>query len=89
MTVEAVLLGKPAISSFPGEKPLYIRYLEKHGLVKTIHSPRKIVNQLEQSLSRGDVLDRQRQRGTQLLMWMENPARKIFTYVRKAAQGGF
>src|SRR5207245_6229234 len=61
MTVEAALLGRPAISCFPGEKPLYIKYLEKKGLVKTIQSPREIALMVSRSLS-SDEERRQRAR---------------------------
>src|SRR4029077_10615925 len=42
MTVEAALLGRPAISNFPGEKPPYIKNPGGKGLVKTIQFPKKI-----------------------------------------------
>src|SRR5437764_1335841 len=51
MTVEAALLGRPAISCFPGDKPLYIKYLEKKGLVKTIQSPRTIAMKVRETLA--------------------------------------
>ena len=84
MTVEAALLGTPAISCFPGEKPLYIRYLERRGLVETIHSPRKIVSRVRDVLSNPEKFEAQREEGRKLLAWMEDPAARILATVKDA-----
>jgi predicted glycosyltransferase len=89
MTVEAALLGKPAISCFPGEKPLYIRYLEKESLVRTIQQPRRIVAELQKMLSSPEYLSKQKVRGYGLLSWMEDPIPKIAKYVTMASAGQF
>jgi len=83
MTVEAALLGRPAISCFPGEKPLYIKYLEKKSLVKTIQSPRQIALMVSRSLSSDEERKQQERRGTKLLHEMEDPIRVISGVVRK------
>lgn len=89
MTVEAALLGRPAISCFPGEKPLYIRYLERKGLVKTIQRPRKVVAEIQRMLDSSDYLRKQKARGQSLLSWMEDPVPKIFRFVNMASRGEF
>jgi predicted glycosyltransferase len=83
MTVEAALLGRPAISCFPGEKPLYIKYLEKEGLVKTIRSPRRIALETGRVLASEKERENQQERGTRLLAQMEDPIRVISGVVRK------
>src|SRR3989475_4186969 len=83
MTVEAALLGRPAISCFPGEKPLYIKYLEKKGLVKTIQSPREAALMVSRSLSSDEERKQQERRGTKLLQEMEDPIKVISGVVRK------
>lgn len=85
MTVEAALLGKPAISCFPGEKPLYIKYLEKQGLVSTLKDPKKIALEVKRILSSPDFLKEQRQRGRALLARMEDPIAKISKVVMRTA----
>ena len=84
MTIEAALLGRPAISNFPGEKPLYIKYLERKGLVKTIRSPREIALRVTRILASGEELEGQEKRGTRLLREMEDPVKVIAGVVRKA-----
>lgn len=83
MTVEAALLGRPAISCFPGEKPLYIRFLEKKGLVKTIQSPRMISERVSRTLASNEELKEQDRRGRKLLHEMEDPVRVISRVVNK------
>src|SRR5881296_2028651 len=83
MTVEAALLGRPAISCFPGDKPLYIKYLEKKGLVKTIQSPRTIAMKVRETLASDKAMKEQQKRGTQLLRGMEDPIKIISAVVRK------
>jgi len=83
MTVEAALLGRPAISCFPGEKPLYIKYLEKKGLVKTILSPRRIAAAVSNTLASEKDREQHELRGTALLRQMEDPIRVISGVVRK------
>jgi uncharacterized protein len=83
MTVEAALLGRPAISCFPGEKPLYIKYLEGKGLVQTIRSPRRIARVVERTLASEGERDEQQRRGTRLLREMEDPIRVISGVVTK------
>jgi uncharacterized protein len=83
MTIEAALLGKLAVSCFPGEKPLYIKYLEQKGLVKTILDPKRIANTLERALSSQEELDRQKKRGKALFRWMEDPISVLKHVVRK------
>lgn len=83
MTVEAALLGRPAISNFPGEKPLYIEYLERKGLVKTIRSPREIALRVARTLGSEEELEAQEKRGAKLLRQMEDPIKVISRVVRK------
>jgi predicted glycosyltransferase len=83
MTVEAALLGRPAISCFPGEKPLYIKYLEKEGLVRTIQSSREIASRVVRTLASEEEREEQQRRGTKLLQEMEDPVRVISGVVRK------
>jgi predicted glycosyltransferase len=83
MTVEAALLGRPAISNFPGEKPLYIKYLESKGLVKTIQSPREIALRVARTLESEEEREKQEKRGTKLLRQMEDPIKIISRVVRK------
>jgi len=83
MTVEAALLGRPAISCFPGDKPLYIKYLEREGLVKTIRSPERIAATLAKLLSSETELKEQERRGTALLHKMEDPISIISKVVQK------
>jgi predicted glycosyltransferase len=83
MTVEAALLGRPAISNFPGEKPLYIKYLERKGLVKTIQSPREIALRVARTLASEQEREEQEKRGTKLLRQMEDPIKVISRVVRK------
>jgi len=84
MTVEAALLGRPAISCFPGEKPLYIKYLEKKGLVETIQSPREIALKVSRTLASEEEREKQERRGTKLLHQMEDPIKVISGVVRKS-----
>lgn len=84
MTVEAALLGKPAVSCFPGDKPRYIRYLEGKGLVKTILSPKKIALLAKKTMSSERIQNAQHSRGSELLNWMEDPIRLISKIVRKS-----
>jgi uncharacterized protein len=83
MTVEAALLGRSTISCFPGDKPLYIKYLEREGLVKTILSPRMIASTTARILSSGRELQEQESRGKALLDKMEDPIRVITSVLRK------
>src|SRR3989449_7111404 len=83
MTVEAALLGRPAISCFPGPKPLYIKYLEKKGLVKTIQSPRTIAMKVRETLASDKAMEEQQKRGAQLLRGMEDPIKIISAVVRR------
>jgi uncharacterized protein len=83
MTVEAALLGRPAISCFPGEKPLYIKYLEKKGLVKTIQSPRDIALRVSRALASDEEREEQERRGTKLLHEMEDPIKVISGVVKR------
>lgn len=84
MTVEAALLGTPAISCFPGEKPLYIKYLEGLGLVDTVSSSRRIASRVRDIISSPEKFEEQRQEGRRLLAWMEDPTVKILSAVKKA-----
>ncbi len=86
MTVEAALLGRPAISCFPGEKPLYIKYLEKERLVETIRSPKKIAAKISRVLESEDERAKQEIRGRALLHRMEDPVRVISEVVRRTWQ---
>jgi uncharacterized protein len=83
MTTEAALLGRLAISCFPGEKPLYIKYLERKGLVTTILHPKKIAQTLAKALTSPKELDKQKKRGTALFQWMEDPISVLTRVVRK------
>ncbi len=80
--MEAALLGTPAISCFPGEKPLYITYLERRGLVSTMRSPRRIALTIRDILARPERFEQLRARGRRLLHWMEDPAARISTVVK-------
>ncbi len=82
MTVEAALIGKPAISCFPGEKPLYIKYLEREGLVKSIRSPRNVAREVSRVLTSNNELEAQKARGRALLSKMEDPIAKISRVVK-------
>jgi len=84
MTVEAALLGVPAISCFPGPKPLYIRYLERKRLVKTIKSPSKITKEVLEILRNDKRREDQRRRGKRLLAWMEDPTEKLLDTLKRA-----
>ncbi len=86
MTVESVLLGTPAVSCFPGEKPLYIRYLERQRLVTTIHSPRAVALKVKDILERPEAYEAEREKGKRLLAWMEDPVDKILGVVRRASR---
>jgi uncharacterized protein len=81
MTVEAALLGVPAISCFPGPKPLYIQYLERLGLVETIRSPREIASRVHRMITAPESFETQKRRGRQLLARMEDPIAKILSTV--------
>jgi uncharacterized protein len=83
MTIEAALLGKLAVSCFPGEKPLYIKYLERKGLVSTILNPKRIAQTLAKALTSPKELDKQQRRGTALLRWMEDPISVLARVVKK------
>ncbi len=82
MTVEAALIGKPAISCFPGERPLYIKYLERKQLVKSMRSPRRIAGEVRRILLSDDESEKQRIRGRALLASMEDPVARISSVVR-------
>jgi uncharacterized protein len=84
MTVEAALLGIPAISCFPGPKPLYIQYLETRGLVRTIKSPNNVATEVLEILRNDKTRENQKRMGTRLLAWMEDPTQKILETVKKA-----
>ncbi|HVH14304.1 MAG TPA: DUF354 domain-containing protein [Candidatus Angelobacter sp.] len=84
MTVEAALLGRPAISNFPGEKPLYIKYLERKGLVETIKSPREIALRVARTLGSEEEREEKEKRGAKLLSQMEDPIKVISRVTRKA-----
>ena len=84
MTVEAALLGIPAISCFPGPKPLYIRYLERLRLVETIKQARSASFEVERMLTSPESFSDQSKRGKQLLSRMEDPIAKILTTVELA-----
>src|SRR5579864_91099 len=88
MTVESALLGRPAISCFPGDKPLYIKYLEKQGLVQTILSPRSIAQTTARTLVSQEKREKQQRRGTELLRRMEDPITVISRIVRKTWKTG-
>jgi predicted glycosyltransferase len=81
MTVEAALLGTPSISCFPGPKPLYIKYMEKLGLVETLKSPREVSSKVERILTGPEAFEDQKRRGRQLLAKMEDPVAKILSTV--------
>ena len=83
MTVEAALLGKPAISCFPGARTLYMKYLEKKHLMKTIHSPNKIARDVSHTLSSIDEAIEEGERGKHLLKWMEDPIEVLSKAVKK------
>ena len=84
MTVEAALLGVPAISCFPGPKPLYIQYLERLRLVETIKQARNATSEIERMLTSPETFRDQKRRGKQLLSKMEDPVAKILTTVQLA-----
>lgn len=82
MTVEAALLGTPAISCFPGETPLYIKYLESRRLVSTIRSPRTIASRVRGFVDEPEKFEKVRSKARRLLDWMEDPAAKILSVVK-------
>jgi len=86
MTVEAALLGIPSISCFPGPKPLYIQYLERLGIVKTIRSPREITSNIQRILNEPEAFESQKKKGKQLLAKMEDPVAKILSAVELAGK---
>lgn len=86
MTVEAALLGRPAISVFPGEKPLYISYLEKEGLVETLRSPKQIAQIVKRTIESKREQKEQRERGAKLLARMEDPIKVITNVVLKTRE---
>lgn len=86
MTIEAALLGKLAISCYPGEKPLYIKYLERKKLVQSTLSPKRISRILGKALTSSKELEKQHFRGTALLRQMEDPIPVIAQVVEKAAK---
>ena len=86
MTVEAALLGIPSISCFPGPKPLYIQYLERLGIVKTIRSPREITSNIQRILNEPEAFESQKKKGKQLLAKMEDPVAKILSTVELAGK---
>ncbi len=86
MTVESVLLGTPSVSCFPGEKPLYIRYLERQKLVTTIQSPRAVALKVKDVMERPEAYIAQREKGKRLLAWMEDPVEKILGVVKQASR---
>ncbi|HET7404997.1 MAG TPA: DUF354 domain-containing protein [Candidatus Bathyarchaeia archaeon] len=83
MTVEAALLGKPAISCFPGTRTLYMEYLEKKRLMKTIHSPSRIAREVSQIIGSPDEALEQGQRGKRLVRWMEDPIATVERALKK------
>jgi len=83
MTVESVLLGTPAVSCFPGPRPLYIQYLENKRLVETLHSPKSIASRAREALVHPERFESQRSRGRALLKWMEDPVKRISKVVRE------
>ncbi len=84
MTVEAALLGTIAISCFPGQKPLYISYLEKKKLVDTIFSPKQIASKAADALANPEKYRTREERGSALLNWMEDPAKRILAKITDA-----
>jgi uncharacterized protein len=84
MTVEAALLGTIAISCFPGQKPLYISYLEKKKLVDTIFSPKLIVSKAAEALTSPEKYATREEKGRALLNWMEDPAQRILGKITDA-----
>jgi predicted glycosyltransferase len=86
MTVEAALLGIPSISCFPGPKPLYIQYLERLGIVKTIRSPREIATNVQEILNNPEAFESHKKKGQQLLAKMEDPVAKILSTVELAGR---
>ncbi len=85
MTVEAALVGTLAISCFPGRRPAYIEYLEKKGLVETIHSPRMVASRVKDILADPEKYEPRREKGKLLLDWMEDPTIKVMSKVKEAA----
>jgi uncharacterized protein len=84
MTVEAALLGKPAVSCFPGAKTLYMKYLEKKKLMETIHSPKRIASLVSRILEDGREQRGLAEKGRRLLEWMEDPIQYVSMAVKKA-----
>ncbi len=86
MTVEAALLGTVAVSCFPGEKPLYISYLEKKRLIDTIFSPRRVASKIADILQNSEKYEPRRKSGKRLLEWMEDPTRRVVPKVIDAVR---
>ena len=83
MTVEAALLGKPAVSCFPGGKTLYMKYLEKKRLMETIYSPKMIARRVADVLESRMDDAKLSNRGRKLLRWMEDPIPVVYGAIRK------
>lgn len=84
MTVEAALLGKPAISCFPGPRVLYLEWLEKQGAMRTIFSPRRIAKIVGETLRTDSTHQERSSRGARLLQQMEDPIRVVSRVVHKS-----
>lgn len=80
MTMEAALLGIPAISLRPGKLPYYLRFLIKKGLVKHVNSEKKAVRTLKNLINRREEIKR---RARMEIDKMENPA----DYISKSILG--
>lgn len=84
MTVEAALLGKPAVSCFPGPKVLYLDWLERQGVIRTILSPRKIAKMVVDTIGTDSNRHQTTGLGARLLQRMEDPIRVVSRVVRQS-----
>ncbi|HEX4920111.1 MAG TPA: hypothetical protein VFV92_05160, partial [Candidatus Bathyarchaeia archaeon] len=67
-----------------GTRTLYMEYLEKKRLMKTIHSPSRIAREVSQIIASPDESVEQGGRGKRLLQWMEDPITTVERALKKA-----
>ncbi len=84
MTVEAALMGKLAISCFPGPRVLYLDWLEKQRVMQTVFSPRRIAKIVGKTLGSGSAMNSYGRRGIALLKKMEDPTTVLSRVVHRA-----
>jgi hypothetical protein len=68
MTTEAVLLGVPSFSYFPGEPPYTERFLIKKGLVRRVLDAEKLACKVHETLNKIDMVRLKQQKKAQKLI---------------------